>query len=80
MDKTKGRMQRKAVVHQERLIRNAEIFRQFTKGYMAPPPLTGHLAGGIDQERMKQIKEEIENREAARPSHGNGADVEDFRA
>lgn len=64
--------ERKVKVRQEHLIRCHEIFKRFTEDYTPPPPLKGHLRGGIDQERMKRIKEEIENREAARPRNGNG--------
>jgi hypothetical protein len=34
-------------------------------------PLTGHLQGEVDRERMMKIKEEIENREAERRGSGD---------
>jgi hypothetical protein len=41
--------ERKVLVRQEHLIRCYEIFRQFTQGMTpTPPPLIGHLKGGVD--------------------------------
>ncbi len=73
--------ERKTIVRREHLIRCHEIFRQFTEGMIpTPPPLIGHLRGGIDAERMKRIREEIENREATRIRNGNGGDLDDLQA
>ena len=72
---TKGQRrheERKVIVRQERLIRCYEVFKIFTADIIPAPPLTGHLQGGIDAERMKRLKEEIENREAMRSRNGIG--------
>ena len=68
----KGTKDRARLTKEERVFTNWQIFKIFTEGVTVPLPVTGHLQGGIDKERMGRIAAEIEAREAER---GKGADL-----
>jgi hypothetical protein len=67
----KGTKDRARLTKEERVFTNWQIFKIFTEGITAPLPVTGHLQGGIDKERMKKIAAEIEAREAGKGSHAD---------